>query len=99
MERNFSQERISLSCMCFISEEHKKYGLAKRWVTLSLFFWTIFILNLALPDTVNYGYSDTNSAPFVADLILFCFELSLSEDKPAKLVTFSFQRLDILIAC
>ena len=51
----------------------------------SLFFWTIFILNLALRDTVNYGYSDTNSAPFVADLILFCFELSLSEEKQAEI--------------
>ena len=38
------------------------YGLAKRRVKLSPFFWTIFILDLAVMGT--------NCAPFVTDLVL-----------------------------
>ena len=61
IERTFQREgSLYLACndrnAFFTSEEHKRhYGLARRCVKPSYFFWTIFILDLALSYTIPIG--------------------------------------------
>ena len=69
------------------------YGLVRKFVKLSPFSWTIFILDLALNyiDKKSVGIPmGSNCAPLVADLFLFCYErdfmLSLSEDNQSGVI-------------
>ena len=68
------------------------YGLARRCVKPSHFFWTIFILDFG-PRVYRQVVGvpmDTNCARFVADLFIFCYEMdfimSLYADKDAGVV-------------
>ena len=84
---------IEMLSSCLKNIKCTYYGHAKRCVKLSLFFWIIFILDLALLTLYRQIVGipiGTNCAPFVADLFLFCFErdliLSLSGDKDAEVI-------------
>ena len=54
------------------------FGLVRMYVTPYRFSWTIFILGLALKYTDKL--LDTNCAPLVADLFLFCYERDFMKD-------------------
>ena len=84
---------IEMLFSCLKTIKCTDYGHAKRCVKLSLFFWIIFILDLALLTLYRQIMGipmGINCAPLVADLFLFCFErdliLSLSGDKDAEVI-------------
>ena len=75
-----------------MQSETISYGLRRKFVKLSPFSSTIFVLDLALNyiDTIVGIPTGTNCAPLVTDLFLFCYErdfmLFLSEDNQSDVI-------------